>query len=161
VAGRIELSFEPIDFCAVVREIAERFADEAQRNKVRLDVDAPGPLIGQWDANALDQIITNIVSNAIKYGRENPVEIWAGQRDGLATLVVRDHGIGIAPEDQERVFGRFERAVSSRNYGGFGLGLWIAQQGAEAMGGRISVKSSLGQGAEFTLELPVERRERA
>ena len=159
VAGRVELSFEPIDLSAVLREVAQRFGDEAQKNKVRLELEAPRTLVGHWDASTLDQIITNLVSNAIKYGREHPVEIWAEEEGGTAKVVVRDHGIGIAAEDQERIFGRFERAVSSRNYGGFGLGLWIAQRGAESMGGHISVESALGQGAAFKLVLPTAPKE--
>jgi signal transduction histidine kinase len=159
VADRVELSFEELDLAEVLREVGQRFAEEAQRSKVRLELDAPPNLMGRWDANTIDQIITNLVSNAIKYGREHPVEITAAKEGGSARVVVRDHGIGIAVEDQKRIFGRFERAVSSRNYGGFGLGLWIAQRGAESMGGRISVVSTAGQGAAFTLVLPIERKE--
>jgi signal transduction histidine kinase len=158
VADRVELSFEELDLAEVLREVGQRFAEEAQRSKVRLELDAPPTLMGRWDANTIDQIITNLVSNAIKYGREHPVEIAAAKEGGSARVVVRDHGIGIAVEDQKRIFGRFERAVSSRNYGGFGLGLWIAQRGAESMGGRISVVSTPGEGAAFTLVLPIERK---
>jgi signal transduction histidine kinase len=159
VAGRLELTFETIDLSDVLREVAQRFGDEAQKNKVRLELAAPRTLVGHWDASTLDQIVTNLVSNAIKYGREHPVEIWAEEAEGTAKVLVRDHGIGIDPEDQERIFGRFERAVSSRNYGGFGLGLWIAQRGAASMGGHISVESAPGQGAAFTLLLPTAQKE--
>jgi signal transduction histidine kinase len=107
----------------------------------------------------LEQSISNLISNAIKYGRRKPVIILAVEEEGgVARVAVRDHGIGIAREDQERIFGRFERAVSARNYGGFGLGLWIAHRGVENLGGRISVESEPGQGATFVIELPVARK---
>jgi PAS domain S-box-containing protein len=156
VAGRVELTLEEIDLAVLLQEVAQRFMDEAHRNKVQLVVATPPTLMGHWDLNVLDQIFTNLVSNAVKYGREHPVEITLAREGASAKVVVRDHGIGIAPADQERIFDRFERAVSSRNYGGFGLGLWITRRGVENLGGTITVKSAPGQGATFTIELPIE-----
>ena len=102
----------------------------------------------------LEQVVTNLVANAVKYGRGNPIHLTVEAEGPRARLRVSDAGIGIAPEYLGRVFNRFERAVSERNYGGFGLGLWIARQIIEAMGGHIEVESVLGEGSTFSVELP-------
>jgi signal transduction histidine kinase len=99
-------------------------------------------------------VATNLLANAIKYGEGKPIEVVVALEDGVAVLAVRDRGIGIAAQDTERIFGRFERATSATSYGGLGLGLFIAQQIATAHGGRISVESAPGQGATFTVALP-------
>src|SRR5206468_11535203 len=102
------------------------------------------------------QIVHNLISNASKYGRGQPVE-GSVERDGpLARLRVRDQGIGLTPEQQELVFQKFERAVSDRSSGGLGLGQWITREIVEALGGRIGVTSTPGVGSEFSVELPVE-----
>jgi len=95
-----------------------------------------------------------LLGNAIKYGSGKPIEVSVEEQSGIARLTVRDHGIGIPPEDKERIFGRFERAVSERHYGGFGLGLWITHQIVRAHGGQIAVTTAPGAGSAFTVELP-------
>ena len=153
-AGRLEVNPEPLDFGGLVREVAERFEPELARTGTLLElVLAPGAR-GQWDRLRLDQVLTNLLSNAVKYGRGNPVRVELTATDEHVRLDVRDGGIGIAAEHLPRLFHRFERAVSERNYGGFGLGLWIARQIVEAMGGHIAVRSELGVGSTFTVELP-------
>ncbi len=155
-AGRLVLRPEPLDLAVLVREVVERFEQELARTGSRLTLHAPAPVTGSWDRLRLEQVVTNLVSNAVKYGQGKPIDLTVEAGEGRARLVVRDAGIGIAPEHLERVFGRFERAVSERNYGGFGLGLWIARQIIEAMGGRISVSSQPGVGSTFRVELPRE-----
>jgi signal transduction histidine kinase len=117
-------------------------------------VHADDPCVGRWDRLRLDQIVTNLLSNALKYGPGKPIEIRLQSHDSAAVLAVRDEGIGIPPEDQARIFERFERAVSPRHFGGLGLGLWIVKQIVTAMGGTISVRSEAGNGSEFTVVLP-------
>jgi PAS domain S-box-containing protein len=153
-AGRLELDLEPLDLTALVREVAERFEPELARCGSPLTLHAPTPVIGRWDRSRLDQVVTNLISNAVKYGQGNPIVLSCEQAEGRARITVQDKGIGISPEHMARVFGRFERAVSERHYGGFGLGLWIARQLVEALGGRITVASELGVGSTFTVELP-------
>jgi signal transduction histidine kinase len=94
------------------------------------------------------------MSNAIKYGPGKAIEVRLTCRRHAAELQVRDHGIGIPPEDQSRIFERFERAVSPRHFGGLGLGLWVVKQLVTAMGGEITVSSQPGHGSEFTVVLP-------
>ncbi|MCE9669202.1 ATP-binding protein [Myxococcus stipitatus] len=97
----------------------------------------------------------NLLTNAAKYGAGRPVQVEAAaESDDLVRLSVRDEGIGISEEDLPRLFGRFERAVSDRHYGGLGLGLYISRQIVEAMGGRIEVESRPGLGSIFTVRLP-------
>ena len=154
--GRLELNLEPVDLSALVHEVAARFHEEARRAGCHLEVQIPDALQGQWDRLRLDQVLTNLISNALKYGARKPVTITVVRRGPFAHLTVTDRGIGLAPESHERVFGRFERAVSSTNYAGLGLGLWISREIVAAHGGSISVESALGAGARFTVELPVE-----
>jgi signal transduction histidine kinase len=106
----------------------------------------------------VEQILSNLVSNAIKYGRGKPIEVDTSVEDGAAHVTVSDHGIGIPEEAVSRIFGRFERAASPRHFGGLGLGLFIARQFAEAHGGGISVRSQPGAGSSFTVVLPLEPR---
>jgi signal transduction histidine kinase len=117
------------------------------------------PLVGRWDKSALDQVVTNLMSNALKFGAGKPIEITTGGADGVAKLVVTDHGIGIPSDRLQHIFERFERAVSARQYGGLGLGLYIARAIiVDAFGGSIQAASAgPGAGATFTVELPCAR----
>jgi PAS domain S-box-containing protein len=153
-AGKLSLQREEVDLVHVAREVADRFEPEATRVKSELVVDAPPSLVGSWDRLRLEQVVDNLLSNALKYGPGEPVSVRIGATDGLATLVVEDHGIGVPPEAQARIFERFERAVSERNYGGLGLGLHIVRNIVEAHGGTITVESAAGKGAMFTVRLP-------
>jgi PAS domain S-box-containing protein len=156
-AGRLELQLEAVDLARVATDVGRRLLPEAERNGCELVIRAPEPVIGRWDKSRLEQVVANLLSNALKYGQCKPVEITVEGGDGRARLTVRDHGLGIAPHDQHRIFGRFERAASSRNFGGIGLGLWIVSQIVDAFGGKVGVESQLGEGATFRVELPSER----
>jgi signal transduction histidine kinase len=103
----------------------------------------------------LEQVVGNLITNAMKYGAGKRVQVTLESDATHARLHVRDEGIGIAPEDAERIFERFERAVSVRHYGGFGIGLWLVREIVQALGGTVEVKSALGQGATFTVTLPL------
>jgi signal transduction histidine kinase len=153
-AGKLDLTPEKFDLVELVRDVAERLRDQASAPfELRLD----GPVVGTWDRLRVDQVITNLVSNALKYGRGKPVSLAAGARGNVAVVEVSDQGIGIAAADQKRIFERFERAVSPSSYGGLGLGLYIARQIVEALGGSIRVESTPGAGSRFIVELPRER----
>jgi signal transduction histidine kinase len=103
----------------------------------------------------LDQVVLNLVANAAKFGARKPVELKVERVGERARLTVRDHGIGVDPSQQVRIFERFERGVSSHNYGGLGLGLYICKRIVESHGGVISVDSRPAQGATFVVELPL------
>jgi signal transduction histidine kinase len=147
---------EDFDLGELALEAVQRFRETLLDSGSRVEVVAAAPVRGRWDRMRVDTIITNLVSNAIKYGEGKPIEVKVDGDAARARLVVTDHGIGIAPADQARIFERFERAVPERHYGGFGLGLWVARLVAEAHGGRIAVESSPGRGSTFALDLPFE-----
>jgi PAS domain S-box-containing protein len=153
-SGRLRLDRETVDLAEVTAEVIARFADESARAGSPIELGG-GPARGQWDRQRLDQVVTNLVSNALKYGAGNPVRVQVRPEPGdRVALQVTDRGIGIALEHQRRIFERFERAVSDRSYGGLGLGLWITRQIVEAHGGEILVQSEPGRGATFTVVLP-------
>ncbi|MCP3141554.1 sensor histidine kinase [Pyxidicoccus xibeiensis] len=152
-SGKLELQPEEVDLRQLAEDLVERFSETAE-GPARLRLDAPLPVVGHWDRLRLEQVLTNLVTNALRYGRDRPVEVRVEGTPAVARLQVRDEGIGIAEEAQERIFGRFERAASGRNYGGLGLGLWLTRQLVEAMQGSVSVRSRPGEGSTFTVELP-------
>jgi PAS domain S-box-containing protein len=160
-AGRVGLHIEEVDAAAVARDVAVRLGYELGRAGCKLEVCADGPIAGRWDRVRLGQIVTNLLSNAAKYGAGKPIDLVVESEVGTARIIVRDRGIGIAPEHQRRIFDRFERAVSDQHYGGFGLGLWIVKQLVDALGGTIRVESELGRGATFIVELPRRLEERS
>ncbi|KFE67932.1 CHASE domain-containing protein [Hyalangium minutum] len=155
-SGQMKLYWEPVDFAAVVREVATRLEPEAARAESRLMLELPAEVPGRSDRMRLEQVAENLLTNAIKYGAGKPIHVRLEASPERIAFTVKDEGIGIAPENQARIFERFERAVSERNYGGLGLGLYITRTIVEALGGTIRVKSEPGQGACFTVELPRE-----
>jgi signal transduction histidine kinase len=152
--GRLALEPQEVDLGAVARDVAERFAEQAGQVGSALSVEGEAHAPVRADPLRLDQVVVNLVSNALKFGEGRPVRLHLAQDAQQVELRVRDEGLGIAPEDQERIFGRYERAVPSRHYGGLGLGLWLSRQLVEAMGGSIAVQSAPGQGATFRVRLP-------
>jgi two-component system sensor kinase FixL len=156
-AGHLALQRDDVDLALTVHNVARLFQDELDRAGCELVIHADATLVGFWDPLRIEQIITNLLSNALKYGAGKPVEITITEGEhGQARIAVRDHGIGIAPEHLGRIFDRFERVASERNYGGFGLGLWIVRQVIEAHAGTIRVWSQPGAGSTFTVELPLK-----
>ena len=154
-AGRLRLERAPMDMADAVREVLHRHAEELAKNGCEVHFTSAGDVLGNWDRLRVEQIATNLLANAMKYGKGKSIEVRVQREDGLASLVVQDHGIGISPEDQLRIFQRFERAVSSRHFGGLGLGLWIARELVDAHGGTIRVESEMNHGATFQVHLPV------
>jgi signal transduction histidine kinase len=153
VAGRLEVQRQTVDLGEIAANAVEQFDDLAERTGSELVLSA-ARVVGRWDHLRLDQVLTNLVGNALKFAPGKPVEITVSERNGQAVLVVRDHGPGISPESQARIFERFERAAESRTFGGLGLGLWITRQIVEAHGGTITVESAPGRGTSFTVVLP-------
>jgi len=121
-------------------------------------VTTDGTITGLWDPARIDQVLTNLLSNALKYGGGSTVRVAVERRGDDARISVRDGGIGIPAEQHQRIFERFERGVEARSYGGFGLGLWIASQIVRASGGGIELVSAPSQGACFTVRLPIRQR---
>lgn len=153
-AGRLDMTFVETDLAALAREVTARFALDLSRAGSVLSLEVGESVVARCDPGRIDQVISNLISNAIKFGLGRPIMVRVEQTADTVRITVRDQGLGIAAEDQARVFDRFERAVSSRHYGGMGLGLYIARQIVEAHGGTIQVTSELGVGSTFVVELP-------
>jgi len=153
-AGRLRLELDEVDLSAVVREVVDRFGEEASRTHSDVEVGAVAPVTGMWDRIRVEQVVTILLTNAFKFGGGKPIEITVEERGPMGRLVVVDHGLGIAPEGVERIFQRYEQAISARSFGGLGLGLYIARQIVDAHGGTIQVESQPGAGSTFTIDLP-------
>lgn len=153
-ANRMLLELERVELGEALREVAERFCDELARSGSELEIKVDSPVVGLWDRLRIELVASNLLSNAIKFGAGKPIFVGAVQLGQTARLTVRDGGLGVLPEDQERIFRRFERAVSARHFGGLGLGLWATRQSVEALGGTIEVKSEPGVSSTFVVSLP-------
>ena len=156
-AGRLRLELEQIDLSALVRDVVDRLGEVTRRTNCSVEVTAPTPVVGMWDRMRVEQAVTDLLTNALKFGDSKPIEISVEGRAETGRLVVADHGIGIAPQDVERVFERYQQAISSRAFGGLGLGLYIVRQIVEAHGGTIRLESQPGVGSTFVVDLPKVR----
>lgn len=152
--GRIQLELSEFDLAAVTAEVVDHLRPFGEQFGCRLVMQPSAAVVGQWDRLRIEQALTNLITNACKYAPGTDVEIVLAQEGERVRLSVRDQGPGIEPEHAERIFERFERAVSSSNYGGLGLGLYVTRQIAEVHGGSIRVESEKGQGSLFIIELP-------
>ncbi len=153
-AGCPRLRLEEVDLGTLVRDVAARFERPATQAGSPILLHTPGPAVGTWDRARLEQMVSHLLSNALKYGAGKPVQVRVETSAEQVRLCVTDEGIGIAPESLPRLFGRFQRAVSERHYGGLGLGLYFTRQIVESLGGTISVRSAPGAGATFRVDLP-------
>ncbi len=154
IEGRLKLQPERVDLGAVVLESVELLRDSANQVGSPVSVHSGSGIVGNWDRVRVGQVVTNLLSNAIKFGRGRPIEIALDADDQSARLAVTDEGEGIPPQEQTRIFDRFERATSVRQHPGLGLGLWICKQIVEACRGTIAVRSQPGRGTTFSVELP-------
>jgi signal transduction histidine kinase len=152
-SGGMTLSREPVNLRDVVAEIVPQLC-HITRSRPDVIVEAQ-PVVGSWDRLRVESVVANLISNALKFGEGKPIAVTISSDGKMARLAVSDQGIGISPEEQSRIFEKFERAVSERHYGGFGLGLWIVRQIVEAHGGTIQLASEMGRGSTFVVELPL------
>jgi signal transduction histidine kinase len=149
------MELELLDLSNLVREVVSGIAAESEATGGRIQLEIPGAVWGRWDRLRLEQVVTNLVSNALKYGEGKPVSVRVERGRGTADVVVADQGIGIASGEQRLIFERFERGQAARGYGGFGLGLWITREIVAAHGGTIEVESATGSGSTFRVRLPL------
>jgi signal transduction histidine kinase len=156
--GRLELHREQVDVHELVEQVVDSFTEEAGRSGTQLRVEAQAGLTAWWDRGRVEQALANLLANALKFGAGKPIDVQVSDEGPWVRIAVKDHGIGIPTEALERIFERFERAVSSRKYGGLGLGLFLTRQIVESHGGTIHVESHAGEGSTFVLELPVRQQ---
>ena len=152
-----KLSIRPVQFdlAQLVRNLVDSFAPQVMAADCSISLRADEPVVGTWDEFRIEQVISNLLSNALRYGGKGPVEVAVYAHKGLARVEVRDHGIGISKENQLRIFQQFERVSATHVVAGLGLGLFISEQIVAAHGGSISVDSALGEGALFRVSLPI------
>jgi signal transduction histidine kinase len=157
MAGELRLERAPADFAGVLRRAVEAIEPVATAGGVTVELDGPASLVAFVDERRVLQILDNLLSNAVKYSPDGgSVDVACVRSGSEISVTVSDGGIGIPPEDQAQLFGRFFRASSARARGieGTGLGLANARAFAEAHGGRLDCASELGVGSTFTLVLP-------
>ena len=153
-AGRLNLDLQDVDLAELVENAVEDLRLPIAHSGCALTVRSERPVVGKWDPVRMTQVVSNLLSNALKYGAGSRVEISVAEEAGTATLVIKDGGIGIPKDRLAHIFRPFERAVSARSYRGLGLGLYIVERIVDAMGGSIRVESELGAGAAFSVQLP-------
>jgi predicted ATPase/signal transduction histidine kinase len=152
--GRLQLNPIEIALDAIVREAVDHIEADLAASGSSVSIECAASVVGRWDPSRLEQVVTNLMTNAAKFGAGKSIEIRIERSGADARLTVTDHGIGIDPARRLHVFDRFERAVPSSRYGGLGLGLYIARSIVAAHGGTITVDSELGAGSTFTVTLP-------
>lgn len=153
-SGKMDLHLEKVELEKIVKDICANFESEAIQKGSPITLTVKEPVVGNWDLNRVEQVVMNLVSNAIKYGNKKPIEVTIFKNDKFAMVQIKDNGLGIAPEDQGRIFQRFERAIDSNSISGLGLGLFICNEIILRHGGDIKVESTLGEGSIFTIRLP-------
>jgi PAS domain S-box-containing protein len=153
--GRLELDLDDFDLVEAAREVTDRFRDSAASAQSSLSIETDSAIVGRWDRLRIEQILTNLIANSIKYAAGSAIQVSAVREGGQAVLRVRDGGPGIPETDIPRIFDRFERAASSHHYGGMGLGLYVVRQIAEAHGGTIVASNAPDGGACLTVRLPL------
>ena len=153
-SGKLTMYLEEFDLCALVKELIEQSMEQFSSAGCSVTFKSPTPVNGSWDRFRIEQVVMNLFTNAMRYGTGEAVQVEVFSQDNLAQIVVRNLGRGIAKENHERIFQRFER-VKGTEITGLGLGLYIVRQILEAHGGTISVESELGKGASFRVSLPL------
>ncbi|HEX8115234.1 MAG TPA: ATP-binding protein [Kofleriaceae bacterium] len=153
-AGALHFDDDEVDLVQIAREVVARLAPDAERSGSTVLIDAPHPVVGRWDRMRLDQVVTNLVINAFKFGLGRPIELSVRARDGWATLKVSDQGLGVRASQREAIFRPFERAVPVRHYGGLGLGLFIVRTIVTRYGGTVHVEPRDSGGSCFVVRLP-------
>jgi signal transduction histidine kinase len=153
-AGKVKLALEEVRLDALVREVVEGFRETLQQTGCHVSLQLEEGVRGAWDRLRIEQVLTNLLANAAKFGAGHPVEVELSRMGDRARLTVRDHGMGMDPRALAHIFEPFAQAVSARAYGGLGLGLYLAREIVEAHGGEIRAWSRPDEGATFTVELP-------
>jgi signal transduction histidine kinase len=155
---KLHVEVTEFDLSQLITRIVNDHKPALARSGSEISLHIEGNVIARLDAERTAEIVENLLSNAIKYGQGKPIELTLAPHGGDVVIMVRDHGIGIAPEDTQRIFDRFERAVVRAYRAGFGLGLWITYKLVQAMGGSIDVMGKPGAGSVFTVTLPLNGR---
>ena len=153
--GKLSIRPSDVDLGKLVASVVENFAPQMEASGCTLLFQRPEPIVGVWDEFRIEQVLANLLTNAMRYGAGKPVQVSVSATASGACIEVRDQGIGISQKSLERIFCQFERAEGSETSAGLGLGLFIAEQIVKAHKGRIQVESEEGKGALFRVLLPL------
>lgn len=153
-AGKLNFEPEEFDLSELVRDVCMQFQSTAQAQGVSVVLGKNEHAMGKWDRFRIEQVLLNLLTNALRYGETKPIYVDVTATEQEVTVSVRDEGLGIAKQDQTRIFNRFERAVSANEVSGMGLGLYISREIVRAHRGEISVESELNRGSKFSVKLP-------
>jgi len=154
-SGRLSIRPKQTDLSVLLERIVSDLAHQAGAQGTTITLTAQPHVIGLWDAFRIEQVVANLLNNALRYGQKMPIEVTLTADAHQARIDVRDYGVGISSTDQQRIFNAFERGANNGAPGGLGLGLYITKQLTEAHQGEIVVLSSLGEGALFSVSLPL------
>lgn len=154
-SGKLSLRFEKVDLSELLRGALTLLQREIERAGCSLSINIEPEVVGCWDRNRLEQVINNLMSNALKYAPKTELHISLSRDGKHAKLSVEDRGPGMSEKEQEKIYERFERATTSRSVSGLGLGLFIAKKIVEGHAGKITLESARGKGAKFTVKLPL------
>lgn len=155
-SGEVKLNLQQTDLTPIINKLHFFFQPTLTIARSELNVHIEGNTVGNWDKEKIEKLIENLLSNAIKFGNHKPIDLFIKSDNDGVLIKVKDQGIGIYKEDRAHIFEKFGRAVSELNFGGFGLGLYIAQLIAEAHRGYIKVESEPGVGSVFIVFLPYQ-----
>jgi len=155
-SGKLTVVLAKTDFSALVRDVLERFAPQFEVAGIHLEKEIENNIVAPVDAARIEQVLTNLIVNAIKYAPGRPVHAKVERLGWRVKFSLRDEGRGIPADQHERIFVRFERAVSASEASGLGLGLYISKQIIQEHGGTIAVESEPGRGSTFSFELRAE-----
>jgi signal transduction histidine kinase len=153
--GKLSIRPTHFDLSALVRDLLQNFAPQIDAAESSVTLEAEQPVMGSWDEFRIEQVISNLLTNALRYGAKSPITVKVYSESGQAWVEVRDFGIGIGEENQKRIFQQFERVTAKHAVAGLGLGLFISEQIVAAHGGSITVESRIGEGALFRVCLPL------
>jgi PAS domain S-box-containing protein len=154
-SGKLSINFEKFDLKDIIQDVVQDLRDQLQSYGCSITCELSKGAVGDFDRARIEQVLTNLITNAMKYGHDAPIEIFLTLKNSIATLQIRDHGLGIARENFEKVFQRFERIVSPNEVSGLGLGLFITREIVISHGGKIWLESELGEGTSFFVTLPL------
>ncbi|MFP2895756.1 ATP-binding protein [Corallococcus sp. 4LFB] len=152
--GTFELAVQEVDLTQLASDVLERLSGQLVQTGCLATLEAPPKLVWAADLRRLEQVLTNLITNAMRYAPGGPLAVRLDARNDLVRLEVRDHGPGVPESQRDSIFDRFERGIASRHAGGLGLGLFISKQIIAAHGGRISVEGPPDGGACFVVVLP-------
>lgn len=154
-SGWFHLNLAPCKITELVREVQAKYQHQLEAAGMSVDLESEEDLTGSWDSVRLEQVITNLFTNAMKYAPGSQVKIRLFKKDEIVSLVFSDSGPGIPKDKQSSIFESFERVHQDKNITGLGLGLFISKRIIEAHGGAINLESEMGSGTTFTIILPI------